>query len=684
MVGVDHVEELEGLAALLAAGQHHAVGDSTVGLGLVQLEFVVAVGGVHQFLVEFQVGGAIVHPEAEIAAGTLDVVDTGLQVHLEVLQLEEVLVVVLQRNGVSVLIVLGSNEHLHNGILSLVGGNVQGELEWLVVKAVLAGLDHVAVALVVGVASEVVQGIGGTLHHWLNVDGIADVGVEVLEIGGQAFGHVNGIDLDALEGVVSLLVLGEGLHQMPVVADQLLVDLVEDGVAQGGFVVHQQAGEALVVVAVVVALVDNETVQLVQAAVEVLVDTVGVTLDDVAQLVDHLHVELLVLVDPVHDTLGVHLDELDVLEVVAVIEAVVVVAVPLGHSVVVAQVAGVAGFGRHVHVECGHLAEIVGQTLHVPTGQQLPVDVQVQLTTTILVQDMLLTALGPEGVVQVEVVVEGIEADILQVVGQVVVVVQRAVGIRVVGPDHHIVDVVHLLDVVEAVHLVVLSPFEGLAVEEAPWVDLVVSGQDNSLHVVTEDGGDGEGVDEHLFVDVLASPVDHMLEGLPVLGKVKKTHQTHNILLVAFVHHRPDLVVAEGMVLPQLEEVLQHLRMVEVTLMLPWLVLHIGRAISTHKNIVLVDVLSHIEDELLFGQEVLVSHLGLEVLGMAAEEQSHRKNCDRRERLHLAESYCCTVAGPYLYRARCLRAQFADCRLQIADCRLQCGSAAVRATSHHS
>ncbi|EDW41218.1 GM19389 [Drosophila sechellia] len=639
VVRVDHVEELEHLAALLAARQHHTVGHAAMGLRLVELELVVAVGGVHQLLVELQVGGAIVHPEGEVTAGALDVVNARLQMHLEVLQLEEVLVVVLQWDLVSVLIVLGSNEDLDHGILRLVRGHVQGELEGLVVETLLAGLDHIAGSLVVGVPAEGVQRIGGSLNGGLHIDGIADVRVEVLEVGGQALGHVDGIDVDTLEGVVLLVVLRIGLHQMPVVADNGLVHLVEDGIAHGGVVVHERAGEALVAMAVVVALVHNEAVQLVQTAVELLVHAVRIALDDVAQHIDGLHIELLVLVDPVHHALRVNLHVLDMLVVVLVVEAVVVLPVPLGHAVVGAQVAGIAGFGRHIHVESGHLAEIVGQTLQVPTGQQLPVDVQVELTATILVEDMLLAALRPERIVQVEVVVEGIEANILQVVGQIVIVVQGAVHVRVVRTDHHVVDVVHLLDMIEAVHLVVLSPFQCLAIEVAPWVDLVVGRQDDSLHIITEQTGNGHGVHEQLLVHVLAGPEDGVLEGLPVLGEVEETHQTHHILLVLVVHHRPHHVIGEGLVLPQLEEVLQHLRVHIVGHVLPRLVLHVAASEWGGEHIGLVDVLQDVEHELLLHQKVLVRHLGVQVLGLAeSSQQCHRSYRNHRERLHLLES----------------------------------------------
>jgi len=404
--------------------------------------------------------------------------------------------------------------------------------------------------------------------------------------------------------------------------------------------VHEQLGEALHAVGVVLSLVHDEAVELVQATVELLVHTVHVALDDVAQHVDGLHVELLVLVDPVHHALSVHLHVLDVLVVVAMVEAVVVLPVPLGHSVVGAQVAGIAGLSGNVHVEGRDLAEIVGQALQVPTGQQLPVDVQVQLTTTILVQHMLIAALGPEWIVQVEVVVEGIEADIFQVVGQIVIVVQGAMGVGVVGTDDNIVDVVHLLDMVEAVHLVVLGPFQSLAVEEAPGVDLVLRWQDHSLHIIAEQSGDGEGVDEELLVHVLTGPEDGVLEGLPVLGEVEQADQTHRVLLVLLVHHRPRLFVVEGLVLPQLEEVLQLGRMHIVGHMLPRLVLHVAGGEGGAVDIVLVEMLQDLEDELLLHQKVLVSHLGIQVLGLATQsgEQSHRNNCDRRERLHLVES----------------------------------------------
>lgn len=103
-------------------------------------------------------------------------------------------------------------------------------------------------------------------------------------------------------------------------------------------------------------------------------------------------------------------------------------------------------------------------------------------------------------------------------------VIHVAVVVAVVGLHDYVVDVVQLLNMMEAVHLVMLGHLEGLAVKEAPRMDLVEGGHHNTLHIVTENIGNGEGVDEELLVHMLASPEDGVLIGLPVLGKDKEAH----------------------------------------------------------------------------------------------------------------------------------------------------------------
>lgn len=65
---------------------------------------------------------------------------------------------------------------------------------------------------------------------------------------------------------------------------------------------------------------------------------------------------------------------------------------------------------------------------------------------------------------------------------------------------------------------------------------------------------------------------------------------------MAFIHHRPNLIVVEGMVLPQLEEVLQLFNMVIVVDMLPGLVLGKTGIVFMCEYVVLVDVLQYFED----------------------------------------------------------------------------------------
>lgn len=591
MEWIHHVEELINLTALLTLGQHHAIGHSAVGFRLIQLEFVVTVGGIHQLLIELQVCGAITDPEAEITAGALDMVNTRLELYLEVLQFEEVLIVLLQWDHMSKFIVFGSNEDLDNSSLCLVCSDVQGEFEGFVVETLLAGLDDKAGAIVEGVATKVIESIGGWLHNRFHIHGIGDVRIEELEVGGQALGHVDGIDLDTLESVVDLGVLGEGFHQMPVVSEQVLVDLEEQRIANGGIVVHEGAGICLMVLAKWTALVHNVAIPLVQAAIELLINAVHIALQNVAQLIDDLDIVLAVLMDPVHHALRVDFHSLDVLNVVLVVEAVLIVAAGIGNAIVATESAVEAGIDRFVDVEGGNLTQVVGQTLQVVTSQELPVHIQIELTTAILVEAMLLITLGPEWIVEIEVIVEAVEANILQEIGQTMFVVHVTVEVGVVGLHNHVVDVVHLLDIMETVHFVVLGSLQGLAIEEVPWIDLVLGGQNNSLHIVTEQAGNGEGIDKELFVHMLAGPEGGMLEGLPVLGEVKQTDKSNDILLMAFVHHGPHLIIMEGMMLPELEEVFQLLNMVIVGDMFPGFVFIEGCIELGSVHIGLMDVL---------------------------------------------------------------------------------------------
>lgn len=354
MVGVDHVEELVHLATLLSLGQHHAVGHATVGLRLVQLKLIVAVGGIHQFLVQLEVGGAVVDPEAEVTAATLNMVDASLQLHLEVLQFKEVLVVILQRNLMTELVVLGSDKHLDHCSLRLVRGDVQDKLERFMIETLLAGLNHEAAAVVEGVASETVEAFTWWFHRRFHVDSVTDVSIEVLEICGQGLGHVNSIDFDPLKAIVDLRVLRESLHQVPIVGKKVLVHLKEQWVADRGVVVHKGARVCLAILTEGTALVHDVTVPFGQAAVVLLVNAVRITLDHVAQLVDDVDVVLVVLMDPVHDALCVEFNVLHILNILRVIEVMMVCTTRVGNSVVSTQTAVETSLDGLVHVKAGN------------------------------------------------------------------------------------------------------------------------------------------------------------------------------------------------------------------------------------------------------------------------------------------------------------------------------------------
>lgn len=68
---------------------------------------------------------------------------------------------------------------------------------------------------------------------------------------------------------------------------------------------------------------------------------------------------------------------------------------------------------------------------------------------------------------------------------------------------------------------------------------------------------------------------------------------------MAVIHYGPHLVVVEGMMLPQLEEVLQLFNIVIVVDMLPGLILVKTGIVFLCEYVVLVDVLQYFEDKLL-------------------------------------------------------------------------------------
>jgi len=169
-----HNEELVGLAAEVTLWQKHTVWEAIV-FGLrVEFVFFAALHGAHDVLVDLQEGGAIVREVHGFVGVAFDDVLAGGQRVVEAIEFEEVVTVHVDVDFASVLIVLGANEDLDEGLDLLVTLHVDLVVEGLVVQTVLTGTDLEAVFI-----------------EFLLVDGksIGDVGVVVVEVGQQT---VNG------------------------------------------------------------------------------------------------------------------------------------------------------------------------------------------------------------------------------------------------------------------------------------------------------------------------------------------------------------------------------------------------------------------------------------------------------------------------------------------------------------
>ncbi|KAI8123159.1 hypothetical protein CVS40_6161 [Lucilia cuprina] len=87
---------------------------------LIKWKFVVAIGSIHDLLVELQVGSAVTDIPIEVIRATFQVIDTVNQVHNVVIQFEEVHVVVFQMYQMTIFIIFRTNEDLYDGLLALI------------------------------------------------------------------------------------------------------------------------------------------------------------------------------------------------------------------------------------------------------------------------------------------------------------------------------------------------------------------------------------------------------------------------------------------------------------------------------------------------------------------------------------------------------------------------------------
>jgi hypothetical protein len=212
----------------------------------------------------------------------------------------------------------------------------------------------------------------------------------------------------------------------------------------------------------------------------------------------------------------------------------------------------VTSFERYFVVEVLDFAETVGQTFQVVPGQDLLVDEVVLFTTTVAFVVEIFTT-QPVRVVDAEVVVERVDADIFSEVRQGLFRVQVQVVPRVVGVDGVTVVVVLFLWTLSLVLLLVfVSLLDDFVVVEVVRVDLVDWGEDNSVSVRTVDDGNGESIQVDSFVDVLTCPNSSLVEGFVVFSIVEELVQSNCLFLVFLVEHGEDLAPWEQSILVDL------------------------------------------------------------------------------------------------------------------------------------
>lgn len=196
----------------------------------------------------------------------------------KLVKLNKVHPVLVDVDGTAIFVVLRSQVDPHDGFTALLSVHAHSVVEGFVVQSLLTSA-HL----------EIVSIIFLLIFLLSYVDGVADVGVEVVKVGHQT------VKLDVLDGNTRVVkvVVAVG-RQVGLVLleeeDDLLVDQVECGVAQGGLELLQSRWVQLVGRLGLVSVAEKTTGVGLVGAVEVRVGGVGVGFDDVAQDFEALRV----------------------------------------------------------------------------------------------------------------------------------------------------------------------------------------------------------------------------------------------------------------------------------------------------------------------------------------------------------------------------------------------------------
>ena len=600
----DIEEELHGHALVPALRQQQTIGEAAVRLANVQREFVFAIKGHHDVVIQFSISGAILDGPGEIVSAALDAVLANNNLINEFIQFHEVFTVISQGDEFAVFVDLGAQEHANDNLLSLIRFNFKGEIEWLVVQTHLTSKQSL-------IPNEfAIYKLELIIHQ------VADIKVHQIEVGYQV-ADLNVGDLNSREGQLFVSVRSQMVLEAIEDIGNLLVEHVEHGIAHHGLEVQEHMRIDLKVGIINMAEVHMR--KNIPVAEEVFVEGVNIALQIIANVLNGFGFaqinELAIVgvietgINHIVDALEGAVDLIEHIKVGISGHFVVVLAVAEANTVVGHQLGIIAVFDFMIPAEFGNFAKAMRQTFHVVARQQLLHIVDPVFTTTILAQTEVL-AVQEESIVHVEVVpvgipvqifgkvrqarvfvevlhiagvvhghVEGLHAaehgvplgiliEFIDVVAQNVLVNAVPVftqahqlpplpGLEVLDIEVVAAEVLVVLveDIVEFLFvLAVLAPgieieflsfVHEFAVEEVLREDFIDGRQDQAIEVITMNDGQSQGIDEHAFVDMNACPGNVLLEGLPVLGVVEVVEETPGLIVVGLDQSAKELTLGQ-------------------------------------------------------------------------------------------------------------------------------------------
>uniref|UniRef100_A0A1B0D917 Hemocyanin middle domain-containing protein n=1 Tax=Phlebotomus papatasi TaxID=29031 RepID=A0A1B0D917_PHLPP len=548
VVGGYNEVELEWHTTLLALGEHQTTGEAIVSLSHVQRELSFARVGSHHPFVEFEVGGAVLYELAEVHGVTDDDVLSNNEIVWEDIQEDEVLTVLIDVVHNTELINLGAKVDTNHRLDSLVRLHGQFDSEGQVVETGLASLDDKVLTLIVSHLSELLHfRHGHLLIVDLNINGVGDVSIELVEVSYELV-NLDILNLDTGEVDLIDCVGWQLVLELPVELDDFLVQLVEEWVTHGSFVLFQHTWHNIIVTEVV----DGATEEHLGKTHDVLV-VAGVKdcTRTVVQILARYYLERL------SNDLG-HIPEFSWYEPIYT-----------GYYPNLRYYNGVY-FPSRPNYYNFYTEENYFDVDTLWTYEQrirdaidlgfiyLPDGTHVDLTKPDSIEYLgNLIQSNPDSDIPCRPSrrdspcgsSSSVKANILSEVGDLLIRSGVNVPAGVVGWDDDGVDIFDLLHAIESLHLVLLSQGDDIAVEEVIGVDFVDGREFKTSKVGTMEDGSGQGVDEHAFVDVETGPDNALVECVPVFGIVEDIEERHNLVLVSIFEHREHFIERKHSVL---------------------------------------------------------------------------------------------------------------------------------------